>query len=778
MGSFLPSVGAFESFIQHQRQWHGLFEVPLDLLCSLNRDSCFQEVSSSWADTLGWHPEELVGHSWREWLHPLDVQLSLLQLHTLLNKRSAQSRLKFEARLRHRDGSYRWFAWELVRTPEAWETIYGFARDITVYKMDVMGSQDELPVMEPDFSVEFSRVAESLRDVFWIYDPLANKQLYISPSYERVWGRSRQSLYENPGSFHTAIHPEDHDYVQTRLAEGQDSSSIEMEYRIVRPTGEVRWIHDRSFPIRDKWGRVYHFVGIAEDITQRRDAEQACDRLFEQLSSQNQTLENQVSLRTSELRAIIDAIPDQIYVVRRDDLRIDYCNSAFAQGVQHHDSHSLEGASLNDCFEPAIAARTLREIRHVFQTGESIQSEETRWINGTAYTFDTTKVPLSKADGEIYALVSASRDISAFKESEERFRAIFEQAAVGISLVQPEGRFIAVNQRFCELMGYNETELLDMTFQQITDPHHLQADLEQYQRLLRGEIPSFALEKCFIRKDKQLQWVTLTVSGVYGDDGQMKYDIGVLQDINARKKAEDDVLTALEKERELNELKSRVISMISHEYRTPLTIICTSAELLQRYSANWSDERRNTHFERIQSAVQHLTDLVNDVLFLNRAEANRMEFNPVYVDVYSFFQEISDAFQVGLQDGHSLEVLYPPGRPQVWIDERLLRQIVNNLLSNALKYSPQGGLIRCRLECPENRLCFSIQDYGIGIPEEELAFLFDSFHRAANVGTIPGTGLGLAIVKKCVDVHQGQISVESHIGQGTCFTVTLPSIRP
>jgi signal transduction histidine kinase len=99
-------------------------------------------------------------------------------------------------------------------------------------------------------------------------------------------------------------------------------------------------------------------------------------------------------------------------------------------------------------------------------------------------------------------------------------------------------------------------------------------------------------------------------------------------------------------------------------------------------------------------------------------------------------------------------------------------------LSNALKYSPQGGLIRCQLECPENRLCVAIQDDGIGIPEEELAFLFDSFHRAANVGTIPGTGLGLAIVKKCVDVHQGQISVESRVGQGTCFRVTLPSVMP
>lgn len=826
---------AFEQYSQSQVSLQQFFHLPLDLLCSLNRDGCFRSASFSWIQTLGWRPEELEGQSWGHWIHPQDLQSSFLQLNSLINQRPAASargrsapalggpfghRLgsSFQHRFRHRDGSYRWLHWQLVADPDSQQIVHGWLRDVTHEKVS--------PAEQFGFEREFLQLAQTLRDVFWIHDPVTNQQLYVSPSYERVWGRSCNSLYSDPSSLQAAIHPEDRGYVQAALrqlcspsqlplnpdpAQGLDSApgpglgpesatdQGNLEYRIQTPEGEIRWIHDRSFPLRNANGEVYRFIGVAEDITEQRQAEQACDRLFQQISAQNQTLEQGIAQRTAELRAIIDAIPDQIYVINRDSQRIDYCNRAFVEAVGRGDRLEVEGKHLTDCFSPEQAAQAARQNQLVFDQGQPLQVEDSWQAAERQCHLDILKVPLRRSpdgpgprdadssdpEGEVYALVSAARDVTDFKVAEIKlqnsqalFRAIVEQAAVGISLVSPQGKFIEVNQKFCDLLGYDRQELMEMTFQEITDPHYLQEDLIYYRRLLTGEISSFSIEKCFIRKDQSLQWAALTVSGVYDEKGAMKFDIGVLQDINDRKLAEAEVLKSLEKERELNELKSRVISMISHEYRTPLTIICSSAELLERYGPQWDTPRRSTHFERIQKSVQHLTELVNDVLFLNRAEADRLNFSPAAVDVVDFFQnlfpEIQDAFESQSDYAHPLRVSYPPGQPICQLDERLLRQIVTNLFSNAIKYSPEGQPIDCDIRWDGELLELSVRDRGIGIPKEDQPYLFDSFHRAANVGTIPGTGLGLSIVRKCVEAHRGEISVDSKEGQGTCFTVRLP----
>ncbi len=788
---------AFDQYSQAQTSLKQYFDLPLDLLCSLNREGRFQSASFSWVQSLGWRPEELQGQNWSEWIHPQDLQSSLLQLNSLLNHRLSNQALSsrqrkrstFEHRFRHRDGSYRWLRWQLVTDDDSQQVVHGWIRDVTDEKVS--------PAEQFGFEREFLQLAQTMRDVFWIYDPIAQQQLYISPSYEKVWERSCSSLYSNPSSLQEAVHPEDRAYVKAALDKlcatnlhPSGSDQCDLEYRIQTSEGDIRWIHDRSFPLRDANGQMYRFIGVAEDITEQRQAEQSCDRLFQQISAQNQTLEQVITQRTAELRAIIDAVPDEIYVINRQSQRIDYCNRAFVEALGLEQREAIEGNKLDQCFANEQAQHIAQQHQQVFEQGERFQAEE-RYPDdrrsGKHYRyFDTLKIPLRNSAGEIYALVSAARDITDFRVAEIKLQnsqalsqAIVEQAAVGISLVSPTGNFMEVNQKFCDLLGYDRPELMGMTFQEITDPRFLKEDLAHYRKLLSGEISSFSLEKCFIRKDGEPQWAALTVSGVYDDKGAMQFDIGVLQDISDRKLAEAEVLKSLEKERELNELKSRVISMISHEYRTPLTIICSSAELLERYGPKWDENRRSTHFERIQNSVQHLTELVNDVLFLNRAEADRLDFSPAPLDIVAFFQnlfpELQDAFESQSDRTHPLKVDYPQGNPSCNVDEKLLRQIVTNLFSNALKYSLEGQPIECEVRCELNELVFSIRDRGIGIPSEDQPYLFDSFHRAANVGTIPGTGLGLSIVRKCIDVHGGQIQVTSQESQGTCFTVSLPT---
>jgi PAS domain S-box-containing protein len=246
------------------------------------------------------------------------------------------------------------------------------------------------------------------------------------------------------------------------------------------------------------------------------------------------------------------------------------------------------------------------------------------------------------------------------------------------------------------------------------------------------------------------------------------------QEIAERQKAEAVALQALEAEKALNELKSRFIGMISHEYRTPLTTILSSAELLERYSDRWTQEKKTQHLKRIQSQVTHLTQLVNDILFINQVEAQEVEVQPTFLDLPAFCQELVEDLKLTAKAQHKIMFESHGDCTQAYLDQKILRQILSNLLSNAIKYSPQGGTVRFECICLQNPVTFRIQDEGIGIPGEDLPQLMQSFYRATNVGAISGTGLGLAIVKKCVDLHGGQITVDSKIGVGTTFQVTLP----
>ena len=287
---------------------------------------------------------------------------------------------------------------------------------------------------------------------------------------------------------------------------------------------------------------------------------------------------------------------------------------------------------------------------------------------------------------------------------------------------------------------------------------------------------------------------------------ELRRNLKVLsQAVEEREQAEAEARKALAKEQELSELKSRFVSMTSHEFRTPLSTILSSAELLEHYQQNLTEEKKLKHLHRIQTAVQHMTQLLNDVMLIGRSEAGKVDFNPIPLDLSKFCRDLVEEMQCALGSSHMInfievkdhrqdklpsEKLRVEGsldklpsvklpsatlcNPLPCMDEKLLRQILTNLLSNAIKYSPLGSPIYFELAYQAGEAIFQIKDKGIGIPLEDQQHIFESFHRATNVGNLPGTGLGLAIVKKNVDLHNGKITVNSEVGCGTTFRVVLP----
>ena len=245
-----------------------------------------------------------------------------------------------------------------------------------------------------------------------------------------------------------------------------------------------------------------------------------------------------------------------------------------------------------------------------------------------------------------------------------------------------------------------------------------------------------------------VEFTTVTVaSGLYQE---------IFHDISEHKQVEENLRASLEQERQLNELKSRFVSMVSHDFRIPLTIIQSSSDLLLNYVDRMNEEKRQDHLEKIQFQIARLIQMLDNILIIGKAQQVGLEFKAEPLDVREFCAGLVSEFQLAAP-AHQMIFNASGDNNMVAVDAKLLRQAVTNLLSNAVKYSPGHQTVVVDLACGDSEIVLSVQDHGIGIPEADQKHLFEFFHRAQNVGDITGTGIGLSIVKQAVDAHGGTI---------------------
>ncbi|MFN8397756.1 MAG: PAS domain S-box protein [Bacteroidia bacterium] len=247
----------------------------------------------------------------------------------------------------------------------------------------------------------------------------------------------------------------------------------------------------------------------------------------------------------------------------------------------------------------------------------------------------------------------------------------------------------------------------------------------------------------------------------------------VENNITQQRRAAGDILKALEKERQLNELKSRFVAMASHEFRTPLSTILSSISLLMRYSAPEHEENRIKHYNRIRNSVHSLTAILNDFLSLDKLESGRITPTLEDFDLEALIVDMIDELQLITKAGQTMLLDYK-GETKVRLDKNMTRNICLNLISNAIKYSPEGKEVSIAVEVAAEKIRMEVRDQGIGIPESDKQHMFERFFRAQNATNIQGTGLGLTIVKKYLDLMGGDIWFDSEVGKGSVFTIVLP----
>jgi signal transduction histidine kinase/flagellar motor switch/type III secretory pathway protein FliN len=369
-----------------------------------------------------------------------------------------------------------------------------------------------------------------------------------------------------------------------------------------------------------------------------------------------------------------------------------------------------------------------------------------------------------------YHTIERQRVEIALHEAKDQLQAVLDAVPGCVAWVSADLRYLGVNQHMARLMqtpaeyfvgkpigfsGQPTDELIAFMqrfFERPSDSTHHAADEIAVQ--IHG-----ATRYYLIVGQKYLQGSAAAFVGI---------------DISERKQAEMEIRNSLINAQEINELKSRFIAVVSHEFRTPLTTILTASELLEHYGQQWPLDKTQSYLRRIQSSVNRMTELLEDVLVINAEEAGKLKLNPVSLDIVYFCQSLMEELRLSSGQSHPLLFKSQSTSQEVQLDEKLLRLILSNLISNALKYSPLGHPVEVDLISEKGQITLLVRDRGIGIPPEDKQYLFDLFHRAQNVGTTPGTGLGLTIVKKAVALHGGTIDVQSEVGVGTEFSVKLP----
>ena len=394
----------------------------------------------------------------------------------------------------------------------------------------------------------------------------------------------------------------------------------------------------------------------------------------------------------------------------------------------------------------------------------------------------------------------------ALRESEERFRGTFENAGVGIAHTDFEGHWLRVNEKLCAIVGYTREELLHKTFQDLTHPEDLAASLDHVARLRRGEVPSYSLEKRYVRKDGSSVWVDLSVSLQRDAAGTPAYTIAIVQDISERKQLERELRQAKEAAEAASRAKSEFLAHVSHEVRTPLNAILGMNELALDTAV--TDQQRK-YLAVMQSAAEGLLDVINDLLDFSKIEADKLELDRA---TFSLRTVVNDTLRSLALRAHrkGLELVgrIRPGVPDGFVgDAGRLRQVLTNLIGNAVKFTEEGEVVvevvalaeengrspgdgvhpeanvssrPLEPESPPCALFFSVRDTGIGIPHDKQEKIFQAFEQADRSTTrrYGGTGLGLSIASRLVRLMGGRILVESEPGRGSTFGFTIRLHRP
>jgi PAS domain S-box-containing protein len=630
---------------------------------------------------------------------------------------------------------------------------------------------------------KFRQLAENIDDVFWMTSGNQQEVLYVSPAYEKIWGRTQESLYQRPQSFVEAIHPSDRPRVITAL---QSSHTFDLEYRIEQPNGSIRWIWDRGFPIVDANGQIYRRAGIAKDITTRKETEELLRRTNEHLEvrvaqrttelasanlrlrvelEQRQQTEAQLRNSHQQYRTLVQNFPQGAVFLFDRQFRYTIADGVglAAMGLE---AENLEGQLIAQVLPPELLEST-EFIYHAALVGQTIATEIT--YQERIYHYRAN--PLKNEQGQIFAGMVVMQDITDQKQSkaileeaERRWRTLLENVRLLVVGLDRQGTIEYVNPFFLELTGYQASEIMGKNWFDTLIPAHACAKVRRTLQALFTPEGNPHYQQTLLTQSGEEKMIAWNSTQLHNAQGEAIGTMSIGEDITER--------YAIER------MKDEFISVVSHELRTPLTSIHGGLNLLSSGLVDPSSPKGKHVIDIAADSAERLVRLVNDILELERLESGKIRLQKQAIAVNELLLLAVEQMQVmASRAGVTLVVSEQTSGVEFYADVDRMLQVLTNLLSNAIKFSDPGDPVKLTVRLGSAaHLTFSIEDCGRGIPEDKLESIFERFHQvdASDSRRKGGTGLGLAICRSIVEQHGGRIWVESQLNQGSRFSFSLP----
>jgi PAS domain S-box-containing protein len=612
--------------------------------------------------------------------------------------------------------------------------------------------------------MRFRQITENTQQVFWMSSPAKDKVLYISPAYEKIWGRSCASLYASPMAWMEAIHPEDRERVRQAALTRQVSSDYDEEYRIERPDGSIRWIRDRAFPVLNEAGQVYRIVGIADDITEHKLADQALHRSQEQYAELVNSLDGIVWSADAQTFQFT-------FVSRQAERLLGYPLSAWLNDPTFWPDH-IHPDDREKAIHFCLAATAARQA-HEFEYRMLAADGRAVWLHDVVSVI---------CEGErVVELRGVMVDITARKQAEverRRLTTAIEQSPESVVITDTEGAILYVNPAFEQITGYSRAEAVGQTPRILLSGQQEPAFYQELWATIKaGEVWRGRIVNR--KKDGSFYTEEVIITPVRNEQGQIVNYVSLQRDITRELQ-----LTEQYRQAQKMEAVGRLAGGVAHDFNNLLTAIMGYTGLaLETLHPN---DPLRMDIEGIQKTAERAANLTRQLL----AFARKQVIHPVMLNLNELLMNLSKMLRRLI--GEDIELVILPGADLGYIkaDPGQLEQMILNLVVNARDAMPNGGKLTLATAnitldqvethphgeiSPGNYIRLDVSDTGAGMTEEVKAHIFEPFFTTKQEGQ--GTGLGLATVFGIINQNNGHIWCESQAGWGATFHIYLPRLE-
>lgn len=626
----------------------------------------------------------------------------------------------------------------------------------------------------------FIHAGTATSDTLWDWN-IVTDEMYVGDSFYSLLGRLKTNSIKSMHGFTHNIHKVDKAPYTKSLKEAINSTNSKwsFEYRLLKADGTYSYVNDKATIIRNSLGQAIQIIGAIHDVTIEKK------------------IKDELQLSEQRFRGAFEHSYVGMAIVDIDGYWID-ANNRLCE-ILGYSKQELEGMTFEELTYIDDLPADLSNRDKLIQGLESYFSMEKRYIHksGLSIWVNLYVSVVKNEKGEILHFISQIIDISERKKMElenkrlidennynkaaqlERaeymYRLLAENTADLICLHSLDSTFEYVSPSVSKILGYNPDDLVHQLPELLVHPDD-SATLNNTIQTIVNEKKDVSINLRLKNHVGEYKWFESKVTVIRDSTIPIRFQSSS-RDISERRKAEKVIENTLIQERELNELRTNLVSTISHEFRTPMTTIRTSAEMISMYLES-QDLKNSIQVEKriytIIEEIDRIVELMNAVLTISKNDSGKTSFNPAFVDLKKICQDLIDSSYSDRKDKRKIQTIFTGNTFKIFADKNLIEFAVSNILNNAFKYSEGSTDVLLTLVKSKKNVVLEIIDFGMGIPDKDLSKLFNTFFRASNTDGIQGTGLGLYIVKTFIEKNSGTVGIQSEIGKGTKVTCSFP----